>query len=110
MQLGMVSGDVPERVESSTRRNTSCIATVDNGSMITCLHCSATTELPEAGARAVGWRLYSGPSQTGDLLVDSCCPACSGRTVPRPSNSHIPQASLLDLLHDNENGGNHGPG
>lgn len=47
--------------------------------MIKCKHCDNWTNLPEAGARNIGWRLFNGLSLTGKPLGDVLCPVCSGR-------------------------------
>lgn len=47
--------------------------------VISCQHCPNKTRLTEAGARSIGWRMYSGPSVTGKELSDVACPNCSGR-------------------------------
>lgn len=51
-----------------------------------CRHCTATTTASESDARALGWRWYEGPSQTGKPISDVVCPECAGdfsRTLSR---------------------------
>lgn len=47
--------------------------------VIQCKHCPRTTRLTEAGARSIGWRMFTGISITGKQLEDVACPSCSGR-------------------------------
>lgn len=58
--------------------------------MLACSHCDASTELPEDGARHIGWRIFRGNNQLGDPLTDVSCPTCSGRTVVPFRVPHLP--------------------
>ena len=49
---------------------------------IVCKHCGVTTKRTEQQARAVGWRMFDGVSQTGKPLSDVVCPTCSGAERP----------------------------
>lgn len=68
-----------------------------------CVHCGRSTDLPEAGARAIGWRVFNGTLISGALYRDVLCPNCSGRQCAAPPSVHMDQDSLLDLLLDKEN-------
>lgn len=64
--------------------------------MLTCSHCRATTELPEAGARFIGWRVNSIASGEGATqgVIAAICPNCSGRRYNSPTierlNGEVP--------------------
>lgn len=46
--------------------------------LIECKHCDARTNSSPAVARAAGWRMFDGVSQTGKPLSDVVCPSCAG--------------------------------
>lgn len=55
--------------------------------MLTCSQCRAVTELPEAGARFIGWRINSivpGDGATQGVTI-AICPNCSGRRYNSPA-------------------------
>ena len=49
---------------------------------ISCHHCARSTISTPDVARASGWRMFQGLSQTGKELDDVVCPSCSGHEVP----------------------------
>jgi len=62
--------------------------------VIKCKHCPRMSRLTEAGARSIGWRIFSGTSQAGKPLDDVACPVCSGRG-PEP----VPPSWDVRCLH-----------